>query len=128
MPHVASTATADNLYVEYLEGGGNLKVPGRKVLVKGGIGIANRMLVTPTGATLTEVTDEEADMLEENEAFQMHAKAGFVQIIRSKKVDGDRAAADMKTKDGSAPMTPSDYQDKNKEDPSVLSVNSGKAA
>ena len=126
MPHVASTLTSDNVYVEYREGGADMKVPTREVLVKGGIGIANKNLVTPTGATLTEITGDEAKLLESNEVFKFHQKNGFVQIL-SRKADGDKVASDMITRDGSAPLTPSHFSEKN-DDPSTLSVNSGNKA
>ena len=127
MPHVASTLTADNRYTEYKDGGADMPTPVQDVLIKGGIGVANKMMVTPTGAILTEVTDEQVEMLQRNQLFQMHEKGGFVKII-GRKVDGDKLASDMVTRDGSAPLTPSHFAEKNKDDPTVLSVNSGSVA
>ena len=126
MPHVASTLTADNKYVEYVEGGADMQIPAREVLIKGGIGIPDRNLVTPTGAILTEVTDEEAKILANNAVFKMHERNGYVQIL-GKKADGDKIASGMVTRDGSAPLTPSHFSEKN-DDPATLSVNSGNKA
>ena len=126
MPHIASTLTADNRYTEYRDGGADMPVDHMEVLVKGGIGVMDRRFVTPTGATLTEVSDEELAMLERNNLFKLHKSNGFVKIL-SKKADGDKVAGDMITRDNSAPLTPSHYKDKSDE-PEDLTVNSGARA
>lgn len=126
MPHVASTLTADNVYVQYAQGGADMQIPAHEVLIKGGIGVANKMLITPTGATLTEVSDEDVAMLEKNPVFKKHMEGGFVKIL-NKKTDGEKVAADMITRDGSAPLSPAHFAEK-ADDPGILTVNSGTRA
>lgn len=81
----------------------------RTISIAGGAGIANKNLITPQGV-VTEVTDEEAALLEQHGLFQLHAKNGHVSIQR-KRADVDKVVADMDRNDPSAPLTPSDYTD-----------------
>ena len=127
MPHVASTLTCNNIYAEYHNSGTGAPIRGHQVEIKGGHGMADKNFVTPTGAVLTEVTDEDVAMLEKCPAFIEHQKGGFVHILK-RKVDGEKIVSDMKTRDGSAPLTPAHFKDKDPNDPSVLSVNSGARA
>ena len=58
----------------------------------------------------TEVTDADLDMLMQNEAFTKGIKDGFF-IVDKKKVDTEKHAVNMNPKDGSAPMTPKDFEE-----------------
>lgn len=108
MPHVYSTLSCDQNYAFYGRGGGDMPVKSHYIHIKGGTGIANDRIVTPLGAVVTEITDEEAEQLRSHPVFQRHEKNGFIRID-DKKVDGERAAASMETADGSAPLTPASY-------------------
>lgn len=120
MPYVFSTLTSDNRYTFYADGGADMKVASRDILVKGGHGIANDRLITPLGVA-TEVTAEEAAALKEHPLFKLHMENGFV-TIQDKKADPEKVAADLQGADGSAPLTPAKYKRKSKDDPEALSV------
>ena len=57
---------------------------------------------------VTEITDFDLEELKKNHVFIQHEKDGFVSIS-TKKVDTEKAAANMNLKDESAPMTEADY-------------------
>lgn len=106
--YVFSTLTCDNDYASWVKGGGDLQTIERIVRIKGGAGVANDRIVTPRGV-MTEIEEEDIAVLEQNEVFKLHQKNGFVQIER-KSADPEKVAADMASRDGSAPLTPGDYQ------------------
>ncbi len=82
----------------------------KAILIKGGAGVAPagiRRLETPLGIA-TSVSDEELELLEKNDVFQLHMKNGYIQV-RRKKVDAEVVVADgMESRDVSAPVTPED--------------------
>lgn len=79
-----------------------------KILIKGGNGVANKVLHTPKGV-VTSVTDEEMEILKNNVSFQKKEKRGFLSYDR-KEVKPEKKAKDMKAKDSSAPLTPEDFE------------------
>lgn len=127
MPHIASTLTGSQIYTSYHQGPNDLQEIERQVLIHGGSGIANKMMITPKGAILTPVTDDELELLETNTVFRLHLDNGFVRILR-KSVDGEKASADMSIGDKSSPLNPAMFAEKNSEKPETLSVNSGAVA
>lgn len=110
---IYSTLTADQRYVEWVKGGGDIAVEGRSVLVKGGSNVANKHLLTPLGVQ-TEVSDEDYAFLQEEPTFRLHVQNGFI-TVRQKKADAEAVAADMATRDGSAPLTDADLEAQAKE-------------
>lgn len=105
--YVFSTLANDQKYINWVPGGGDVSVPGRAILIKGGAGIANDRFVTPLGV-MTEVEEDEICELEANPGFQQHVKNGFI-TVQKRSADAEKVAADMNRSDPSAPKTPSDY-------------------
>ena len=99
--YVFSTLANDQLYTNWLPGGGDMPIKGHSVLIKGGTGVADDRLITPLGVS-TEITDYD---LEE---------------LKAKKAETEKVAADMNLKDESAPLTDADYQ---KEDAPKVGLN-----
>lgn len=104
--YVYSTLTADNEYVQWVKNGDHQNIE-RRVLINGGHGVMNKNFLTPLGVA-TEVSDEEMAFLLQNDAFKLHVANGFIRMDK-KKVDTEKVAADMKLRDNSAPIVPSDY-------------------
>lgn len=112
MNYVYSTLTCSNLYVDY-EKSQHLNVKIGQVLIKGGANVATegmRSPITPHGA-VTEVNDDELEMLERNYHFKEHVKLGFLKVDRAK-ISFDKAernvektVSDMSKKDGGSPKT-----------------------
>lgn len=110
--HVFSKMASDVRYVDWVDGGADVKREGASVMIKGGAGVAGKHLITPLGLH-TEVTDEEADILMRNHVFQFHLKNGSV-VIEDKKADPEKIVGDMGGEDPSGPLTPADYEDPKK--------------
>jgi len=109
MKSVISTLTADTRYSKWVTQAG-LNTVERSVLIKGGAGVARlgRPEETPQG-TRTEISDEDADFLQNHNHFKDHMKRGFVRIV-SKAPDPDKAAQSMEKDKGSAPKTADDVK------------------
>lgn len=113
MPQVASTLTSDVKYTLWhaQKGGVNREIA--HVTIHGGHGVAHKLdnggIITPVGK-LTSVTDEQLDMLKKDEVFQTHLKNGFVRIIENdRKIEPEKAAKDLETKEPSAPLDNADF-------------------
>jgi hypothetical protein len=126
MPYIASTLTCDQKYAHYQRNGDFVnEIEDKTVLIKGGFGLANKNFVTPTGATLTQVTDEQLASLEQHSQFKLHQEKGFLKVIKGGSADGDKAASGMTLGDKSQPRNPQMYQKKDDSRPEILSVNTG---
>lgn len=108
MPYVFSTLTSDQNYTFYTQGGADLQIPERGILIKGGTGVMNDRLITPIGVA-TEVTDEQLKLLEKHPIFIKHKQNGYISV-QEKKADAEKVAGDMKTQDGSSPLTPASFK------------------
>jgi hypothetical protein len=105
--YVFSTLANDQLYTNWLQGGGDMPIKGHSVLIKGGTGVANDRLITPLGVA-TEISDYDLEELQKNPSFKHHEANGFI-VVRNKKAEAEKVASDMNLKDESAPLTDADY-------------------
>lgn len=116
--YVFSTLSNDNRYCEFKEltGGAPHSVIERSVLILGGHGVAQKSgeigIYTPNGV-MTEVSDEDFGLLENNFHFKEHLKNGFITVTK-KKIEPSAMAKDMARADESAPLTPNDCERKTK--------------
>jgi hypothetical protein len=107
--YVYSTLTCDNHFTIYANNSNrDLPVIERSILIKGGHNVATKHLYTPKGV-MTEVSDEDMAVLQEDYHFKEQMKHGFITIER-KKVEPEKVAKDMTDRDGSSPKTPEDYE------------------
>lgn len=107
--YVFSTLTSNMEYRTYSTGGADLPNVDRNVFIAGGTNIPNKQLITPYGV-MTKVSAEDYSALLENEVFQNHKKNGFI-TIRDKPADVEKVAADMETRDQSAPLVDADFEE-----------------
>jgi hypothetical protein len=113
--YVYSTATNSISYVEYENTASNELAIARKfpngkpmkVTIQGGHGVSDKYFRTPQGV-VTKIEDHELEMLLANPSFKKHVDRGFMTYDK-KKVEPAKKAANMESKDGSAPITPADY-------------------
>ena len=75
-----------------------------KVVIDGYANMANKHFVT-NKSVLTEVTDEQLELLKMNKVFQMHVNNGYLKIVETKTED----TSNMEEFDKSAPLTPEKY-------------------
>lgn len=104
--YVYSTLTSDQIYANYGPSANGVPMLISKILIKGGANLMTKHLVTPHGV-VTSVTAEELAELRKNEVFKLHEANGFLKISEAK-ADADEVAADMETRDQSAPLVQQD--------------------
>jgi len=109
MHYVYSTLTAGMLYTRTAPGGGELPITTGEVYIAGGANVPDKYMRTPDGAVVTPVNDEQLTILQENEVFQLHQKNGFI-VVKGKSAEPEVVAADMETRDGSAPLVDGDFE------------------
>lgn len=107
---IFSTMTGGVEYAQYDMGNEN-SLPRRiaSVEIAGGANVPSRQLVTPRGV-MTKVSDEEYKILLDVPVFQTHVNGGYI-IVEDAPHAVEEVVKDMKPKDGSAPKTPSDFEE-----------------
>ena len=110
MYYVYSTLSAPVVYTFYQKKDDNnnyqpLSVV-KNIKIRGGANITDKRLVTPLGI-VTVLGDDDYVILQEHNVFKLHVKEGYVKVIKSK-LDPDKVAGDMETRDISAPLVPED--------------------
>jgi hypothetical protein len=109
--YVYSTLSASVRYAASEPGGADVPVPTDGILIGGGTNVANKNLITPRGAVITEVSPEQLQRLRDDEVFKLHEANGFVTVSDHLE-DGEKVAGSgMETRDASAPLTPEDYKE-----------------
>lgn len=106
--YVFSTLTSSMEYTTTAPGGGDLPQTTAKVFIAGGSNLPDKYLRTPVGV-MTPVTDEELSLLRDNEVFKLHEANGFMKV-QSKPAEPEKVAADMVTRDQSAPTVDADFE------------------
>lgn len=92
----------------FRKGGADMPIKDGKITIHGGAGVANKNLITPNGV-VTEVTDEELEILNAHPLFIQFKENGYISVEK-KKVDVEKVVANMGDKaDPSAPISPADY-------------------
>lgn len=122
---VFSTLTASQLYTRTEQGGADLPRTVAEVFIAGGSNIPDKYLRTPIGV-MTPVTDEEMAVLQENDVFNLHKANGFITVEQAP-ADAEKVAADMETRDESAPLVDGDFDDENKPKTNAPKASSRKA-
>lgn len=100
--YVYSTLTADQMYANYGSSANGVPVLTSKIAIQGGANLMGKNLITPHGV-VTPVSAEDLAELRKNEVFKLHLANGFLKISEAK-ADADDVAADMETRDQSAPL------------------------
>lgn len=108
--YIYSTLSSAMNYQNYGAGGADLPVATDGVVIQGGANIPDKYMRTPEGAVITPVTDEQLDALQANDVFKLHVANGFI-VVKDKKYEPEKVAADMTTRDQSAPLVDSDFID-----------------
>lgn len=113
--YVYSTASTNVAFVQWTPAAPN-RYPSkvRQVIILGGANVAqgghNKGLWTPKGVP-TRVSDADLEFLNKDAKFTKMVAQGFMSIGFDER-DADRAAADMRPKDKSAPKSEADFTGK----------------
>lgn len=102
---VASTLTNAQEYTVYSADGLS---PVRSIRINGGHGLNNRHLITLNGA-ITEVNDQDLELLRKNPLFQRHVDNGFITVTSDD--NAERVAGDLESRDDSAPLNQNDVDE-----------------
>lgn len=107
--HVYSTLTCSQRYVKYHPAvAGGVPREERAVLIKGGTNVADKHFLTPKGV-VTTITEEEYELLQQNELFKGHVDRGFIKVEKGR-ADVEKVASDMEARSPDAPIRPEDFQ------------------
>lgn len=107
--YIYSTLTDAVDYQVVQQGGGDLPVVQQNIVIQGGANIPDKFLRTPQGV-VTPVTEQELEALRQNQVFLLHERNGFIKV-GDKKADPEKVAADMTTRDNSAPLVDADFKE-----------------
>ena len=110
--YIFSTLTSSVEYRNHVQGGADLPVVDKSVLIVGGTNLPDKHLITPYGV-MTTISAEDFSWLQDNELFKLHQKNGFISV-RDKPADPEKVATDMETRDQSAPLVDADFKDSEK--------------
>ena len=119
--YVVSRASQDNEYIIWETTPNGLKKAKKSVIIKGGANVLDRKTMTTPNGVLTEITDEEYEILKECPAFQRHLDKGFVEVVKEEKKARETSKKKSDKKDGSAQLTPEDFKKKGQKAP-VLNI------
>lgn len=111
MPYIYSTLTCCNTFAVFAPKADEnaLSRVVKRITINGGHGLKNpKGIDTPKGV-VTKVSDEDLALLEGMLAFRQHVETGFLSVDK-KNVDPEKKAESMSEKDGSAPLTPKDFE------------------
>ncbi len=114
--YVYSTLTNGQRFVKYENMGNDLPVVVASVEINGGAGVARKQtLLTPYGVR-TDISADQMDFLNQNAMFKKMVAGGWLTVTKATGwgVDPDAIAADMSQRDGSAPLVPADFSDKDR--------------
>lgn len=118
MPFVYSTLANDNILVKYSipEDKNKIPVETARILIKGGAGVSTgKAFITPRGV-VTQVTDEQLDILKSISDFQDHVKTGYMSFT-DKEYSVESIVPDMIARDNSAPLIPQDFDESDEDAP-----------
>lgn len=102
--YIHSTASQPMVYPIYA-GGTDRPVKVKEIRINGKANVVDpRTLVTPTGV-VTEVSDEDLELLKKSAAFQRHVARGFLRVM----TDSELNTKDMQKRDGCAQLLDSEY-------------------
>ncbi len=114
MNYVFSTLATDMSYTHWgaAADGGALPEEHKSIFIQGGAGVAQKAkngsdIWTPLGR-VTEVSDNDLALLEQNQVFQLHKKNKFI-TVQKKNADVEKVVVDMNCSDRSRPLTDADF-------------------
>ena len=110
--YIFSTLTSSVEYRNHVQGGADLPVVDKSVLIVGGTNLPDKHLITPYGV-MTTISAEDFSCLQDSDLFNLPQKNGFISV-RDKPAGPEKVATDMETRDQSAPLVDADFKDSEK--------------
>lgn len=116
---IVSRASQDNEYIVWGTTPNGQKTVQKSILIKGGANVMDKHTMTTPNGVVTEISDEDWEVLKEHSAFQRHMKAGFMEPLKEEKKARKSAKDKSDKKDGSAQLTPEDFEKRGQKAPDV---------
>lgn len=123
---IVSKASQDIEYVGWEKAKNGLNKKAKVIVIKGGANVLNKKTMETVSGVITEVSAEDVKFLETLSTFRRHRDAGWMTVVKSKGEADKKAAQKEKDdegrakKDGSAQLTPEDFE-KNGQKPPITS-------
>ena len=114
---IVSKASQDIEYVGWSKGKNGLNKKEKSVVIKGGANVLNKKTMETVNGVITEVSADDVKFLESLSTFRRQVEAGWMKVGKSrveaeKKAEAKDVDEDGKViKDGSAQLTPQDFED-----------------
>lgn len=107
MPYITTTKAEDTNFPIWEKGAGGVMKIKKNIILKGGANVIdNKRLYTPKGV-LTQVSEEEVELLLKNPSFKRQMDRGFYVIHNDKALHTES----LEKKDGSAQYKAEDFED-----------------
>jgi len=116
---IVSRASQDNEYVVWETTTNGQKAVKKTILIKGGANVLDKHTMTTPNGVVTEISDEDYEILKEHTAFKRHLSRGFMEVMKEEKKARKLSKEKTDKKDGSAQLTPKDFEDKGQKAPDV---------
>lgn len=116
MKYIVSRASQDNEYIVWETTPNGIKRVKKSVLIKGGANVIDKTTKTAPNGVITEVSDEDYELLAEHSAFQRHVERGFVEVMKEEKKAKETSKKKGK-KDGGSQLTPEDFEERGQKAP-----------
>lgn len=123
---IVSKASQDIEYAGWEKGKNGLNKKAKTVVIKGGANVLNKKTMETVNGVITEVSAEDVKFLESLSSFRRQKEAGWMIVVKTKS-EAEKKAAAKETddegnvkKDGSAQLTPDDFE-KNGQKPPITS-------
>lgn len=105
--YIVSTASAPMKYVVYEQGKGNTPKAKQMIRIEGYANVANKLTLSTPNCAITEISDEEWELLQKNSSFAKHVQDHF--MFHTEVADARKAVADMEKKDNSAQIRDDEF-------------------
>jgi len=119
---IVSRASQDNEYVVWGSTPNGTRTVKKSILIKGGAHVMDKTTMTTPEGVVTEVSDEDWELLKEHTAFKRHMDRGFMEIMKEEKKARETSKKKSSKKDGGAQLTPKDFEDKGQKAPVLNKV------
>lgn len=111
MPYILSKLSNTQCYTQYVKGVNDINNVVETVVIKGGADVINKKTLETPNGVVTEVTEQQLDILKQNKDFNRHVELGFITVIEHKPSEEkvEEKAIEM-PKDNSRQKTAKDYK------------------
>lgn len=105
---LSTLSSPQTVCITKTQGNGSLKIV-KRIHIKGGANVADRKtLLTPAGV-VTELTDEDYELLIASDFYKRQNEAGYIRPVETKAEADEPAKKGMNERDKSAQKTQADY-------------------